>query len=115
MSRLQILTGDCRDILPTLEADSVQCCVTSPPYWGLRDYGTAQWEGGEAGCDHKFDHSKRESKAYKFLDGHGREGVKACTSWTTRSLSGIYLPSGGGFQRDDLSFTGAEPGEGFFG
>jgi len=53
MSRLQILTGDCRDILPTLEAQSVQCCVSSPPYWGLRDYGTAQWEGGYAECDHK--------------------------------------------------------------
>jgi DNA modification methylase len=35
----QILTGDCRAILPVLEAESVQCCVTSPPYWGLRDYG----------------------------------------------------------------------------
>ena len=34
-----ILTGDCLDILPTLEAESVQCCVTSPPYYGLRDYG----------------------------------------------------------------------------
>jgi DNA modification methylase len=52
MNRLQILTGDCRDILPTLEAGSVQCCVTSPPYWGLRDYGTAQWEGGDPTCDH---------------------------------------------------------------
>lgn len=34
-----ILTGDCRDILPTLDAESVNCCVTSPPYYGLRDYG----------------------------------------------------------------------------
>jgi phage terminase large subunit len=34
---------------------------------------------------------------------------------TAEQLSGIYLPSGGGFQRDDLSFTGTEPGEGFFG
>jgi hypothetical protein len=34
---------------------------------------------------------------------------------TAEQLSGIYLPSGGGFQRDDLDFTGAEPGEGFFG
>lgn len=34
-----ILTGDCRDILPTLPDESVQCCVTSPPYYGLRDYG----------------------------------------------------------------------------
>lgn len=31
--------GDCRDILPTLPAESVQCVVTSPPYFGLRDYG----------------------------------------------------------------------------
>src|SRR5271166_3589399 len=50
---LQILTGDCMDVLPTLPAQSVQCCVTSPPYWGLRDYGTAEWEGGEAACEHK--------------------------------------------------------------
>jgi DNA modification methylase len=34
-----IYTGDCLKILPTLDAESVQCCVTSPPYWGLRDYG----------------------------------------------------------------------------
>lgn len=35
-----ILTGDCRDILPTLGAESVDCCVTSPPYaLGLRNYG----------------------------------------------------------------------------
>lgn len=53
MNRLQILTGDCRQILPTLESESVQTCVCSPPYWGLRDYGTAQWEGGNEGCDHK--------------------------------------------------------------
>ena len=33
------LQGDCRDILPTLPADSFDCVVTSPPYWGLRDYG----------------------------------------------------------------------------
>lgn len=33
--------GDCRDVLPVLSAEGVraQCCVTSPPYWGLRDYG----------------------------------------------------------------------------
>ena len=36
-----ILEGSCLDVLPTLETGSVQCCVTSPPYWGLRDYGHA--------------------------------------------------------------------------
>ena len=39
-------------MLSTLPESSVQCCVTSPPYWGLRDYGTAKWEGGDAKCDH---------------------------------------------------------------
>lgn len=36
---INILTGDCRDVLKTLAGDSVHCVVTSPPYWGLRDYG----------------------------------------------------------------------------
>src|SRR5688500_2136945 len=31
--------GDCREVLASLSADSVDCVVTSPPYWGLRDYG----------------------------------------------------------------------------
>lgn len=34
-----ILHGDCLTQLKTLPDASVQCCVTSPPYWGLRDYG----------------------------------------------------------------------------
>jgi DNA modification methylase len=34
-----ILNGDCRQLLATLPADSISCCVTSPPYFGLRDYG----------------------------------------------------------------------------
>ena len=50
---IRLLAGDCRDVLATLPADSVQCVVTSPPYYGLRDYGTAQWDGGDAVCDHK--------------------------------------------------------------
>lgn len=48
----QILQGDCRAVLPTLADESVHCVVTSPPYWGLRDYGTARWEGGDPWCDH---------------------------------------------------------------
>jgi DNA modification methylase len=40
---VQVLQGDCREVLATLPAESVHCCVTSPPYFGLRDYGnTAQ-------------------------------------------------------------------------
>ena len=36
---VRILTGDCRTTLASLDAESVQMCVTSPPYFGLRDYG----------------------------------------------------------------------------
>jgi DNA modification methylase len=38
---VRMLIGDCRDVLATLPAERVQCVVTSPPYWGLRDYGAA--------------------------------------------------------------------------
>jgi DNA modification methylase len=44
----QIMTGDCRALLPTLAASSVQCCVTSPPYWGLRDYDHEDQLGAES-------------------------------------------------------------------
>ncbi len=36
---VRVIQGDCRAVLATLPADSVHCVVTSPPYWGLRDYG----------------------------------------------------------------------------
>ena len=37
---IHVLQGDCRDTLKGIPAGSVQCCVTSPPYWGLRSYLT---------------------------------------------------------------------------
>ena len=48
-------TGDCREVMRRMIAEGVkvQMCVTSPPYWGLRDYGTGMWEGGDDECDHK--------------------------------------------------------------
>ena len=48
-----ILIGDVRERLKELQDQSVNCCVTSPPYWGLRDYGTATWDGGDFNCDHQ--------------------------------------------------------------
>jgi DNA modification methylase len=49
------LVGDAREILATLPAESVHCVVTSPPYWGLRDYGLPPtvW-GGAEGCVHDW-------------------------------------------------------------
>ncbi len=58
MSAFTLLQGDCRNVLATLPDESVQCCITSPPYWGLRDYRTASWEGGDQNCNHVADPSK---------------------------------------------------------
>src|SRR6185436_385890 len=71
--RLTILQGDCREVLKTLPDESVQCCVCSPPYWGLRDYGTAKWEGGDEACDHRKV-GNRDGRASSGLQG-GTETV----------------------------------------
>lgn len=51
--RLCIHIGDVLDRLRDLPDESVDTVVTSPPYWGLRDYGTAFWEGGDPSCQHR--------------------------------------------------------------
>lgn len=45
--RWTLAQGDCRPWLDSLEEESVQCCVTSPPYWRLRDYGCEGQIGAE--------------------------------------------------------------------
>jgi DNA modification methylase len=44
----RVLVGDCRQRLAELPERSIHCCITSPPYWGLRDYGVAGQLGLEA-------------------------------------------------------------------
>lgn len=43
----EIIVGDALDKLSRLESESIQCCVTSPPYYGLRDYGHPGQIGAE--------------------------------------------------------------------
>jgi DNA modification methylase len=49
----KILTGNNMEKLREIESESVDCVVSSPPYFGLRDYGTGTWEGGDPNCPHK--------------------------------------------------------------
>lgn len=53
--RLTVLQGDCVEQMRTLPAESVHCIVTSPPYWGLRDYKIPPsiWAGDET-CEHEW-------------------------------------------------------------
>lgn len=54
-SGIKIFEGDALSVLASLPAESAQTCVTSPPYYGLRDYGLPplMW-GGAADCKHRF-------------------------------------------------------------
>ena len=49
---VQVLQGDAREMLCTLPENSVHCCITSPPYWGLRSYGDDE---GMIGLEPTFD------------------------------------------------------------
>lgn len=77
---VSLFNGDCLAVLRTLPARSVNCCVTSPPYFGLRDYGTASWEGGSEDCDHRPpDDAGQTSKPTKGQREHaGRFAGQAC-------------------------------------
>jgi DNA modification methylase len=88
MNRVEI--GDCRAILPTLPAGAFQTCVTSPPYFGLRDYGTARWEGGDPACDHKGPPKASERSGLK-NDGRpnpGRNGYELAATVPYRDTCG---------------------------
>ena len=61
-----ILNGNSLELLKTLPDQCVQTCITSPPYWGLRDYGTATWIGGDKNCTHR----RESKKSDKTITGH---------------------------------------------
>jgi len=95
-----IYTGDALEILPTLDAESVQCVITSPPYYGLRDYGTATWDGGDPGCDHKQGRNGAgradgivDDKGQRNRDGVGSMGGDCPKCGATRIDSQIGLES----------------------
>jgi len=54
-----ILQGEALEQLKTLPEKSINMCMTSPPYWALRDYGTASWDGGDDNCDHQIGRNTR--------------------------------------------------------
>ena len=55
-----VYLGDAREVLAELSADSVDCVVTSPPYWGLRDFEVpATVWGGDPDCRHRWGSMER--------------------------------------------------------
>jgi DNA modification methylase len=68
-ARTAIIHGDVRAALHTLPCNSVDCIVTSPPYWGLRDYGLPPvvWDG-DPSCEHHW-------------SGSNQSTCSACGAW----------------------------------
>ena len=79
-----IYIGDVRGRLSEMPDASVQCAITSPPYWGLRDYGTGQWDGGDAGCDHRANGERRQ-----LPHGDGRPADTDGYAQTRTLLAGV--------------------------
>jgi len=74
---IDLRCGDAMGVLQILKDDSIQCCITSPPYWGLRDYGTGTWEGGNTGCSHVVGGQVQDTKAPGAITTGVRPGVDA--------------------------------------
>ena len=81
---VRILIGDVRAKLKELPAESVHCIWTSPPYWGLRAYGTEpQVWGGNAACGHEWGDE---------IPGDQRRGQRGTTSqFNDRAVNDVHV------------------------
>jgi len=80
----RIICGDALTKMKPWPANSIDMCMTSPPYWSLRDYGVEQIFGGDKDCEHKWNTQKgnrnigRDDKFYGGIVGasHWAENPK---------------------------------------
>lgn len=87
-ARYKILCGDVREMLKQLPDDSIQVCVTSPPYYNLRDYGTGTWLGGRADCDHICDVHGHNRKTSGLNGGRGGGAKLESTAFPYKDICG---------------------------
>ena len=91
---ISIRVGNALACLRAMPANSVHCCVTSPPYWGLRDYGTPpQVWGGDPACMHKWSetvvHGRKatgNNYASSGLNGAAAAGYHALSGRTVHAI-----------------------------
>ncbi|MBF6588965.1 MAG: site-specific DNA-methyltransferase [Ktedonobacterales bacterium] len=89
-----ILHGDALSVLRKLPSRSVQCCVTSPPYYAQRDYGTAVWVGGKASCSHVIMDAERTPWACEVPGPNGRRKNVAAGHWRPKYVGGHCVNCG---------------------
>jgi len=77
---ISLACSDARRI--PLADQSVHCVITSPPYFGLRDYGTATWQGGDPACDHKVPPSRKGNYPESNRKQQTNSGSLTYREWT---------------------------------
>lgn len=91
-----VFIGDCRQVLRTLPDQSVHCCVTSPPYWGLRDYQLPPvvW-GGDRDCPHEWkEHVRPAANGITHTSGMSGQTLSASSATRTPMLSNFCVHCG---------------------
>jgi len=86
-----LLVGDVLQQIKTIPKESVDCCISSPPYWGLRDYGTGKWVGGtNPNCEHLS--IKRKTRAERKSNEWMEEKLGEGTFGDERQFSADWCP-----------------------
>lgn len=81
---IEVKIGDCRELIKTLPDKSVDCIMTSPPYWGLRDYNTEPIIfDGLQDCEHDWTTYNRDNGG-----GHPSESAKIGA--TKKDIQRVY-------------------------
>jgi len=90
---VELVIGDALECLRELPADSVDCCVTSPPYWGLRDYKIppSVW-GGDPDCRHRWGGEGKSGQ--RLRNGEGSNTAKQAVAITLHPSTGAFCDCG---------------------
>lgn len=89
MATFNIINGDALDVLASIESNLLHVCVTSPPYYGLRDYGSPPriW-GGQPQCDHVWGVTIPQDKRHQYTAANS--GEKQTASEEYPKVRGAY-------------------------
>lgn len=96
---VRVVVGNALDKLREMPAESVHCVVTSPPYWGLRDYGVEPsiWGGGPA-CEHEWGEPQRTANANSMPGPNGRGGKNGDGRRNETKFTGPFCQSCGAWR-----------------
>ncbi len=99
----RIYCGDALDVLPQLEAEFIQCVVTSPPYWGLRKYeGEQDRVWGDNECEHEWD-----TETITLTNNNGLQGSTLTSGAGPERRQAWHDGKGGVMRRGTCSLCGA--------